>query len=159
MIRALWVEPESTCCPWGIGTNKWRRADLGAVLETDRTIHDASPCMIDTAETYFRTDAAAVRTFLDFTVAAPTGIHDRQLIAAARWYSPDRISSDRCWLPTAMQVASGNRLCQITAALGLHPGATPDPPGVQESLVYGPFSKPFYYGGEGGIATPFTETQ
>src|SRR5258706_6770536 len=32
--------------PLGIGTNKWRRADRGAVLETYRTIHDAGPCMI-----------------------------------------------------------------------------------------------------------------
>ena len=39
--------------PLGIGTNKWRRADRGAVLETCRTIHDAGPCMIDTAEIYF----------------------------------------------------------------------------------------------------------
>ena len=39
--------------PLGIGTNKWRRADRGAVLETYRTIHDAGPCMIDTAEIYF----------------------------------------------------------------------------------------------------------
>jgi len=39
--------------PLGIGTNKWRRADCGAVLETYRTIHDAGPCMIDTAEIYF----------------------------------------------------------------------------------------------------------
>src|SRR5215475_7679297 len=39
--------------PLGIGTNKWRRADRGAVLETYRIIHDAGPCMIDTAEIYF----------------------------------------------------------------------------------------------------------
>jgi aryl-alcohol dehydrogenase-like predicted oxidoreductase len=39
--------------PLGIGTNKWRRADREAVLETYRTIHDAGPCMIDTAEIYF----------------------------------------------------------------------------------------------------------
>jgi len=39
--------------PLGIGTNKWRRADRKAVLETYRTIHDAGPCMIDTAEIYF----------------------------------------------------------------------------------------------------------
>ena len=39
--------------PLGIGTNKWRRADRGAVLEIYRTIHDAGPCMIDTAEIYF----------------------------------------------------------------------------------------------------------
>ena len=39
--------------PLGIGTNKWRRADRGAVLETYRTFHDAGPCMIDTAEIYF----------------------------------------------------------------------------------------------------------
>ena len=39
--------------PFGIGTNKWWRADRGAVLETYRTIHDAGPCMIDTAEIYF----------------------------------------------------------------------------------------------------------
>ncbi|WGD53086.1 aldo/keto reductase [Bradyrhizobium sp. CB1650] len=37
----------------GVGTNKWRRADRGAVLETYRAIHDAGPCMIDTAEVYF----------------------------------------------------------------------------------------------------------
>jgi len=40
--------------PLGIGTNKWRRADRGAVLETYRTIHDAGPCMIDTAEIFSR---------------------------------------------------------------------------------------------------------
>lgn len=39
--------------PLGIGTNKWRRADPAAILETYRTIHDAGPCMIDTAEIYF----------------------------------------------------------------------------------------------------------
>jgi aryl-alcohol dehydrogenase-like predicted oxidoreductase len=39
--------------PLGIGTNKWRRADRGAVLETYRTVSDAGPCMIDTAEIYF----------------------------------------------------------------------------------------------------------
>src|SRR5258708_17350226 len=39
--------------PLGIGTNKWRRDDRGAVLETYRTIHDAGPCMIDMAEIYF----------------------------------------------------------------------------------------------------------
>jgi aryl-alcohol dehydrogenase-like predicted oxidoreductase len=39
--------------PLGIGTNKWRRADRGAVLETYKTINDAGPCMIDTAEIYF----------------------------------------------------------------------------------------------------------
>jgi len=39
--------------PLGIGTNKWRRADRGAVLETYRTVHDAGLCMIDTAEVYF----------------------------------------------------------------------------------------------------------
>src|SRR5207302_8679165 len=39
--------------PLGIGTNKWGRADRGAVLETYRTIHDAGPCMIDTAGIYF----------------------------------------------------------------------------------------------------------
>jgi hypothetical protein len=30
--------------PLGIGTNKWRRADREAVLETYRTIHNACPC-------------------------------------------------------------------------------------------------------------------
>lgn len=39
--------------PLGIGTNKWRRADRGAVQETYRTVADAGPCMIDTAEIYF----------------------------------------------------------------------------------------------------------
>jgi aryl-alcohol dehydrogenase-like predicted oxidoreductase len=39
--------------PLGIGTNKWRRADRAAVRETYRTISDAGPCMIDTAEIYF----------------------------------------------------------------------------------------------------------
>src|SRR5215472_3384351 len=39
--------------PLGIGTNKWRRADRAAVNETYRTIRDAGPCMIDTAEIYF----------------------------------------------------------------------------------------------------------
>jgi aryl-alcohol dehydrogenase-like predicted oxidoreductase len=39
--------------PLGIGTNKWRRADRGAVLETYRIISAAGPCMIDTAEIYF----------------------------------------------------------------------------------------------------------
>jgi len=39
--------------PLGIGTNKWRRADRTAVLETYRTVSAAGPCMIDTAEIYF----------------------------------------------------------------------------------------------------------
>jgi aryl-alcohol dehydrogenase-like predicted oxidoreductase len=39
--------------PLGVGTNRWRRADRGAVLETYRTVNDAGPCMIDTAEIYF----------------------------------------------------------------------------------------------------------
>jgi len=39
--------------PLGIGTNKWRRADPGAVSETYRAVHDAGLCMIDTAEIYF----------------------------------------------------------------------------------------------------------
>src|SRR5215475_12432718 len=39
--------------PLGIGTNRWRRADRAAVDETYRTIRDAGPCMIDTAEIYF----------------------------------------------------------------------------------------------------------
>ena len=39
--------------PLGIGTNKWRRADRAAVLETYKTISAAGPCMIDTAEIYF----------------------------------------------------------------------------------------------------------
>src|ERR1700761_6266891 len=39
--------------PLGIGTNKWRRADRAAVLETYRTVNDARSCMIDTAEIYF----------------------------------------------------------------------------------------------------------
>src|SRR5215831_7835105 len=39
--------------PLGIGTNKWRRADRGAVLETYSAVHGAGPCMIDTAEIYF----------------------------------------------------------------------------------------------------------
>lgn len=39
--------------PLGIGTNKWRRADRQAVLETYGITHDAGPCMIDTAEIYF----------------------------------------------------------------------------------------------------------
>src|ERR1700687_3688700 len=39
--------------PLGIGTNKWRRADRAAFLETYRTVNDAGSCMIDTAEIYF----------------------------------------------------------------------------------------------------------
>jgi aryl-alcohol dehydrogenase-like predicted oxidoreductase len=39
--------------PLGIGTNKWRRADRAAVFDTYRTVNDAGPCMIDTAEIYF----------------------------------------------------------------------------------------------------------
>jgi len=39
--------------PLGIGTNKWRRADRQAILDTYRTVNDAGPCMIDTAEIYF----------------------------------------------------------------------------------------------------------
>jgi aryl-alcohol dehydrogenase-like predicted oxidoreductase len=39
--------------PLGIGTNKWRRAEPGAISETYRTIHGAGVCMIDTAEIYF----------------------------------------------------------------------------------------------------------
>ena len=54
--------------PLGIGTNKWRRADRGAVLETYRIIHDAGPCMIDTAEIYF-----SERVVGDCLRASPAG--------------------------------------------------------------------------------------
>ena len=50
--------------PLGIGTNKWRRADRAAVLETYRTVNDAGSCMIDTAEIYFCfTDAKNAEEF------------------------------------------------------------------------------------------------
>jgi aryl-alcohol dehydrogenase-like predicted oxidoreductase len=39
--------------PLGVGTNKWRRADRAAVLQTYRTVIGSGPCMIDTAEIYF----------------------------------------------------------------------------------------------------------
>src|SRR4029077_4561371 len=39
--------------PLGIGTNKWRRADREAVLETYRSCRDACRCMIDAAEIFF----------------------------------------------------------------------------------------------------------
>ena len=76
--------------PLGIGTNKWRRADRGAVLETYRTIHDAGPCMIDTAEIYFservvgdclradRTRAVIASKFLPF----PGRTSPRRLMSA-----------------------------------------------------------------------------
>jgi aryl-alcohol dehydrogenase-like predicted oxidoreductase len=38
--------------PLGIGTNKWRRADRAAAEETYRSVRDAGPCMIGTAEIY-----------------------------------------------------------------------------------------------------------
>jgi len=56
--------------PLGIGTNKWRRADREAVLETYRTSHDAGPCMIDTAEIYF-----SERVVGDCLRAGPTRCH------------------------------------------------------------------------------------
>src|SRR5437879_2961554 len=51
-------------------------------------------------------------------------------------------------------VAIGRRLCQFGATLGLHPGATPEAPGVQKGLVLRGFLEAVYYGGEGGIRTP-----
>jgi hypothetical protein len=64
--------------PLGIGTNKWRRAGRGAVLETYRTIHDAGPCMIDTAEFYF-----SERVVGDCLRAGPT-----RAVIASKFVSP-----------------------------------------------------------------------
>ena len=72
--------------PLGIGTNKWRRADRGAVLETYRTIHDAGPCMIDTAEIYF-----SERVVGDCLRAGPT----RAVIASKFLPLPGRTSPRR----------------------------------------------------------------
>src|SRR5215471_885328 len=72
--------------PLGIGTNKWRRADRGAVLETYRTIHDAGPCMIDTAEIYF-----SERVVGDCLRLGPT----RALTATKFFPFPGRISPRR----------------------------------------------------------------
>src|SRR5712675_2550427 len=72
--------------PLGIGTNKWRRADRGAVLETYRTIHDAGPCMIDTAEIYF-----AERVVGDCLRTGPT----RAVIASKFLPLPGRTSPRR----------------------------------------------------------------
>ena len=72
--------------PLGIGTNKWRRADRGEVLETYRTIHDAGPCMIDTAEIYF-----SERVVGDCLRAGPT----RSVIASKFLPFPGRTSPRR----------------------------------------------------------------
>src|SRR5207248_3918844 len=72
--------------PLGIGTNKWRRADRGAVLKTYRTIHDAGPCMIDTAEIYF-----SERVVGDCLRAGPT----RAVIASKFLPFPGRTSPRR----------------------------------------------------------------
>ena len=72
--------------PLGIGTNKWRRADRGAVLETYKTIHDAGPCMIDTAEIYF-----SERVVGDCLRAGPT----RAVIASKFLPFPGRTSPRR----------------------------------------------------------------
>jgi aryl-alcohol dehydrogenase-like predicted oxidoreductase len=70
----------------GIGTNKWRRADRGAVLETYRTINDAGPCMIDTAEIYF-----SERVVGDCLRSSPT----RAVIASKFLPLPGRSSARR----------------------------------------------------------------
>jgi len=44
---------------------------------------------------------------------------------------------------------------RLRQLLGLHPGATPAARLCKKDLFYGAFSKPFYYGGEGGIPHPF----
>ena len=72
--------------PLGIGTNKWRRADREAVLETYKTIHDAGPCMIDTAEIYF-----SERVVGDCLRAGPT----RAVIASKFLPFPGRTSPRR----------------------------------------------------------------
>ena len=72
--------------PLGIGTNKWRRADREAVLETYRTIHNAGPCMIDTAEIYF-----SERVVGDCLRAGPT----RAVIASKFRPFPGRTSPRR----------------------------------------------------------------
>ena len=72
--------------PLGIGTNKWRRADRGAVLETYRTIRNAGPCMIDTAEIYF-----SERVVGDCLRAGPT----RAVIASKFLPFPGRTSPRR----------------------------------------------------------------
>jgi aryl-alcohol dehydrogenase-like predicted oxidoreductase len=76
--------------PLGIGTNKWRRADRGAVLETYRTIHDAGPCMIDTAEIYFSESVVG-----DCLRAGPT----RAVIASKFIPFPGRTSPRRLMSP------------------------------------------------------------
>ena len=72
--------------PLGIGTNKWRRADRGAVLETYRTIHDAGPCMIDTAESISRSGSWV-------TACAPVNTH--AVIASKFLPFPGRTSPRR----------------------------------------------------------------
>ena len=72
--------------PLGLGTNKWRRADPAAVKETYRTINDAGPCMIDTAEIYF-----SERVVGDCLRAGPT----RTVIATKFFPFPGRTSPRR----------------------------------------------------------------
>jgi len=72
--------------PLGVCTNKWRRADRVAVEETYRTINDAGPCMIDTAEIYF-----SERVVGDCLRAGPT----RAVIASKFLPFPGRSSPRR----------------------------------------------------------------
>jgi aryl-alcohol dehydrogenase-like predicted oxidoreductase len=72
--------------PLGIGTNKWRRADRAAVHDTYRTVNDAGPCMIDTAEIYF-----SERVVGDCLRTGPT----RTLIATKFFPFPGRSSPRR----------------------------------------------------------------
>lgn len=72
--------------PLGIGTNKWRRADRSAVLATYRTINDAGPCMIDTAEIYF-----SERVVGDCLRASP----GRTVTATKFFPLPGRVSARR----------------------------------------------------------------
>ena len=72
--------------PLGIGTNKWRRADRAAVLETYRTVNDAGSCMFDTAEIYF-----SERVVGDCLRAGPT----RAVIASKFLPFPGRTSPRR----------------------------------------------------------------
>src|SRR6266576_874572 len=80
--------------PLGIGTNKWRRADREAVLETYRTIYNAGPCMIDTAEIYF-----SERVVGDCLRAGPT----------ARRHGRGPTSSSRITMVPQCRTTSGRR--------------------------------------------------
>ena len=99
--------------PLGIGTNKWRRADREAVLETYRTVHDAGPCMIDTAEIYF-----SERVVGDCLRTGPT----RAVIASKFLPFPGRTSPRRLISALDRSLArlglpNRSLLCPLSAAL------------------------------------------